>query len=146
LDRRDNVFKPRRGFVGTTSLEGARTFLSEPVTREDGSMVEVFSHHLSVVERGSGYIPIAARLVLALQGQYGRVINLASNSETYPNRRYFLGGVDTIRAYQQDRMVPQDVAEAAAELGEDYSSVVNQGGNTFLLFRAELRFPIYDQL
>jgi outer membrane protein insertion porin family len=146
LDRRDNVFNPRKGFVGTTSLEWARTFLSEPVQRPDGSTDEFFSHHLSLVLRGAGYIPLSDRVVLALQGQYGRVIDLSSASETYPNRRFFLGGVDTIRAYQQDRMVPQDVAEAANELGGDFSSVVNQGGNTFLLFRAELRFPIYDAL
>lgn len=146
IDHRDNVFNPRRGFVGTTSIEWARTFLSEPVLRPDGSTDEFFSHHLSLVVRGSGYIPIGDRMVLALQGQYGRVIHLSRASETYPNRRFFLGGVDTIRAYQQDRMVPQDVAEAANELGGEFSSVVNQGGNTFLLFRAELRFPLYDQI
>jgi outer membrane protein insertion porin family len=146
LDKRDNVFKPRKGFVGTTSLEWAHTFLTEPVVREDGTTDQFFSHHLSLTVSGTGYIPLSDRLVLALQGQYGRVIGLSDRSETYPNRRFFLGGVDTIRAYQQDRMVPQDVADVANELGDDYSSVVNQGGNTFLLFRAELRFPIYDQL
>lgn len=146
VDLRDNVFNPRRGFHGVATVEWARTFLSSPVVRPDGTEDRFFSHHLSVALRGTGYIPIKDRVVFALQGQYGRVIALSKDSETYPNRRFFMGGVDTMRAFHQDAMTPQDVAEVAAELGDEVSHVVNQGGNTYLLLRGELRFPIYAQI
>ncbi|NLE49025.1 MAG: BamA/TamA family outer membrane protein [Sandaracinaceae bacterium] len=146
IDLRDNVFNPRRGFHGVATVEWARTFLSSPVVRPDGSEDRFFSHHLSVSLRGTGYIPIKERVVFALQGQYGRVIALSKDSETYPNRRFFMGGVDTMRAFHQDAMTPQDVAEVAAELGDEVSHVVNQGGNTYLLLRGELRFPIYSSI
>ncbi|MBZ0118902.1 MAG: hypothetical protein K8H88_18025, partial [Sandaracinaceae bacterium] len=32
-------------------------------------------------------------------------------SQTYPNRRYFLGGVDTLRGFNQDQLLPQDLAD-----------------------------------
>ena len=36
---------------------------------------------------------------------------LVQCSRTYPDRLFFLGGVDSVRGFAQDSMVPEDIAE-----------------------------------
>jgi outer membrane protein assembly factor BamA len=67
----------------------------------------------------------------------GRVFHLEKRSETYPNRQFFLGGVDTVRGYLQDSLVPQELADSGVS-----STQVSAGGDVFMVARAELRFPI----
>ena len=98
----------------------------------------------------SGYVPMGPRdrFVFAAQLKLGRVVHLEDRSETYPNRSFFVGGVNTVRGYLQDALIPQDLADEI-ERNPDLFDNVNgliQGGDTFMVVRGELRFPIAGDL
>ena len=150
LDLRDSPFTPTRGFYASVTTEYAHTIATE---RPDD-----FSHFIKVSLTMSAYAPIATGWVLALQVRGGRVYHLESGSRVYPNRAYYLGGVDTMRGFLQDQVIPQDQADVlqrAISAGNadqllhpgmagatlDPASIVRTG-DFFYLVRAELRFPI----
>jgi outer membrane protein assembly factor BamA len=93
----------------------------------------------------NGYIPIMPRVTLALQFRIGRIVALDPNSQTYPNRQFFLGGVETMRGYPQDAMIPQELADLIAR-NQATSDAILRGGDAFMLLRAELRFPLFGPL
>jgi outer membrane protein assembly factor BamA len=145
LDLRDNPFVPTRGGLLSASAEWARTIDTEQVG-SDGDAQQFFSNHIRAVLTASGYIPIGEHLVFAAQLRFGRVFHLSDDSETYPNRQFFLGGVDTIRGFQQDALIPQDLADEIEENPDIPAPEVLTGGDTFLLGRFELRFPLTGDL
>jgi outer membrane protein assembly factor BamA len=74
---------------------------------------------------------------------------------------FFLGGVDSVRGFAQDSMVPEDIAQQllrAAEVyslspvarssvqGLDINSVVIRGGDAYVNPRAELRIPLTESI
>jgi outer membrane protein insertion porin family len=95
-------------------------------------------------------VEIVEGLVLALQLRGGRVFHLENGSRTYPNRAFFLGGVDTLRGFLQDQVIPQDQLDALdrAEMagGNLEPSSIVRSGDFFYLLRAELRFAIVGDL
>ncbi len=143
-DFRDNPFVPSRGFFFSTFAEYAQTLNSEQASRVDASTFR--SNFIKTQATATAYMPITDGWVWANQIRGGRVFHLESGSQTYPNRRFFLGGVDTMRGYLQDAMVPQDVAEQIQQDPNLTFSDVVRGGDTFLLARSELRFPITGSL
>ncbi|MEY4583489.1 MAG: hypothetical protein RL701_8192 [Pseudomonadota bacterium] len=152
-DHRDNPFLPTRGFFISASSEIASTLQSEFLSR-----------FVKLQITGSGYIPLGRSIVFAGQVRVGRILHLDPNSKTYPNRAFFLGGVETMRGYYQDELIPQDVvanayqAQAdenrrAATAGEPAKNILEQtrrgavrAGDAFILVRGELRFPLVGQL
>jgi outer membrane protein assembly complex protein YaeT len=154
IDLRDSPFTPTSGFYASATLEYAHTMTTEHA--------EDFSHFMKLSVTASGYVPIATGWVLALQVRGGRVYHLESNSRVYPNRAYYLGGVDSMRGFLQDQVIPQDQADllqreiqAGGGFPVDGStpgdrSLANgplpppivRTGNFYYLVRAELRFPI----
>jgi len=82
-----------------------------------------------------------------VSGRIGRIVHLDSRSETYQNRRFFMGGTDTIRGFPEESLIPQDLAEEAKRQSEDNPTAVplpvNPGGDAFVTMRGELRFPIF---
>lgn len=144
FDFRDNPFVPSEGVYLSGTVEWARTLATETV--EVGSTREsFFSNHLKVSGSTTGYVPFGENVVLAAQLRYGRVIHLSPASETYPNRRFFLGGADTLRGYLEDALIPQDLADEI-ERTTLTSDDVLRGGDTFVLARTELRFPVFGDL
>jgi outer membrane protein assembly factor BamA len=144
LDLRDSAFTPSDGLYASLALEWAHTILT---ARPDD-----FSHFLKATVTVNGYVPVAAGWVLALQARGGRVLHLESASRTYPNRAYFLGGVDSLRGFLQDQVIPQDQVEA---IDRDRAMMptspltpasVVRTGDFFYVGRAELRFPIAGDL
>ena len=150
LDFRDSPFTPTSGFYASVTGEYAHTLVTQ--------MAEDFSHFIKLSLTMSGYIPLATGWVIALQVRGGRVYHLESGSRVYPNRAYYLGGVDTMRGFLQDQVIPQDQADvlqrANALSGADQllhpgitgatldpASIVRTG-DFFYLLRAEIRFPI----
>lgn len=141
-DLRDSAFNPTEGAYVSAALEWARTLATEHP--------EDFSHFVKLTLTTTGYVELAERWVLALQARGGRVFHLEPGSRTYPNRAYFLGGVDSLRGFLQDQVIPQDqveVLEAARASGRplEAASIVRTG-DFFYLGRAELRFPIAGEL
>lgn len=144
IDLRDNPFTPTRGLFSTATAEYARTLRTEQLAGGE----QFFSNFIKLSFSASGYIPLAAGLVLALQVRIGRIFAIDPRSKTYPNRQYFLGGVDSMRGYLQDALIPQEFATVLQHdvSGRASPSAIFRGGDAFVLGRTELRFPIVGPL
>ncbi len=151
LDERDSPFVPTRGFYGSTSVEWATTLATEAQPMEP----PFFSNFLKLGLTLNGYVPIGD-VVIAGQLRGGGIVHLEDGSQTYPNRQYFLGGVDTLRGFNQDQLLPQDLADLtlqeiaeARAMGRDPNlsfNSVTRGGDLFVLARLEVRIPIVEGL
>lgn len=144
-DQRDSPFTPTRGTFLSLQAEVARTLSAETIL-DNNIESTFFSQFVKLAFTVSGYLPLTDGIVLASQLRLGRVFHLADNSRTYPNRAFFLGGVDTMRGYLQDAMVPQDLADRVLVDPTLGTGSIVRAGDAFVLTRAELRFPLYDQL
>jgi len=142
-DRRDSPFTPSRGYFITGSAELARTLGGQT---SEVTMHPFVSRFLKLSLRTSGYVPIARDVVLAGQIRIGRIFHLSSDSQTYPNRAFFLGGVETVRGYLEDEMIPQDIADQIAKDNKLDPNAIVRSGDVFVLVRTELRFPLYHEL
>lgn len=141
-DERDSPFLPTRGFFLSASGEVASTlYVDNPDFR---------SRFLKLQVTGSGYLPLGRSVVLAAQVRVGRILHIGGSTFTFPNRAFFLGGVDTLRGYYQDALMPQDLADNKVFPQTDSTTAalnsVVRSGDAFVLLRGELRFPIYGQL
>lgn len=165
LDLRDNAFTPSEGLYASGTVEWARTFaggdticaidphpgageMTAPRTcfDRDGRTVPgtaFFSHFFKLSLSVTGYIPLTEGWVIALQARGGRIFHVESSSRTYPNRAFYLGGVDSMRGYLQDQVIPEDQLDVLANAE---NPPVVRNGDFFYLARAELRFPILGDL
>jgi outer membrane protein assembly factor BamA len=145
-DRRDNPFGATRGTLLGGVVEHVRAF---PASDNPNSKLSDF---LRVSGTFAGYVKLSRRgLVLAASVRGGRILQLLDDSQTYPDRLFFLGGVDSLRGFLQDSLVPQDLADRiqrdAAYAAYDparltVQQVAIRGGDVFLNPRAELRIPL----
>jgi outer membrane protein assembly factor BamA len=146
-DRRDNPFDATRGTFLYASVEHVHAAPAD-------SSATVTSDILRLTSRVAGYIRLSQRgLALALSFRWGYNIQLKSGSSTYPDRLFYFGGVDSIRGFLQDSVIPQDLAETInagtkAPPGTDPKEILTadevpiRGGNVFLNPRTELRIPL----
>jgi outer membrane protein assembly factor BamA len=147
-DRRDSAFVPTTGYYFSVSSELASTLRTHPADVRDE---DFFSRFLKLQFTTSGYVPLGKNVVIAGQLRVGRIIHLLNGSKTYPNRAFFLGGVDTMRGYFQDELIPQDIADRIVRdsdsdsVPQPLNSIV-RAGDAFVLVRGEVRFPLYGQL
>ncbi len=114
-DTRDNPFDPSRGVLVGASLKIASTYLLG-----ETDFIKLTFH-------GSGYKRISRRLILALSLKGGLAQGFADTTDLPIVERFFLGGRNTVRGYEQDTLGPQ---------GEDGTPT---GGNAFLMSNVELR-------
>ncbi|HEX7478817.1 MAG TPA: BamA/TamA family outer membrane protein, partial [Polyangiales bacterium] len=142
-DQRDSPFTPTKGFFTSASTELATTLSSQTVTADKTQFVSRF---LKLQVTGSGYVPLSRSIVFAGQVRIGRIVHLIHDSKTYPDRAFFLGGVDSMRGYYQDEMVPQDIADKIITDPKLSPNAIVRSGDAFMLLKAELRFPLYGQL
>lgn len=134
VDERDSSFVPTEGWYGAASVEWARSIVSE--VQDDGRAP--LMHILKLSATLNGYIPID-EVVIALQGRIGGIVPLEDGQTTFANRQFYLGGVDTLRGFNQDQLQPQDLAAVL----DPTTARIFRGSELFYLLRAELRFPIY---
>src|SRR5690606_7506742 len=138
---------------GTFFHAGVEHVTAIPVNRREGVCNErsssVFastcSELLRFTNRLAAYLPLNDKgLSIAASFQWGYIQHLTANSRTYPDRLFFMGGVDTIRGYLQDSLVPQALADAVLDpdAGLDLRAVVLRGGDVFVNPRLELRVPL----
>jgi outer membrane protein assembly factor BamA len=165
LDHRDNAVHPHSGWLGAASLEWARSLggPGDPVGFLPGS--DIHMHLLKVSGTASSYLTAGRTSVLALSLRAGRVFPLDPDSQTIIPRRFFMGGAATMRGFAEDEMVPQDVrgdlASEARHCATSPSGVgctergrgivegerpVSEGGEAFVLAKAELRVPLRGSL
>ncbi len=144
-DRRDNPFGATRGTLIGAAVEHVRAF---PASDNPNTQLSDFLRTSGVV---AGYLRLSKRgLALAATVRGGYVRQLMQNSKTYPDRLFFLGGVDSLRGFLQDALVPQDIADkiVSEAAGDPTRLTINQvairGGDVFINPRAELRIPLSD--
>lgn len=158
-DRRDVPLDARSGTFVTTSVEhvtarplGAsrrEAAISEAACKGQADPEDVSpfapseSEFLRWTSRLAGYVPLTRRgTSLALSFRWGLNYQLQECSRTYPDRLFFVGGVDTIRGFLQGSMIPEDIARQILDGGVPVEKVVMRGGNFFINPRAELRLPL----
>lgn len=151
-DRRDVPLDATRGTFLNLTFEHVTAFplgSSADVLTGSGDTIKnpfrpIKSDFLRTTNRLAGYLPIGrGGAALALSFRWGLNLQLKSDSRTYPDRLFFAGGVDTIRGFLQDSLVPEDVAQRLlrgdiANIGD----VVIRGGDFFVNPRAEVRVPL----
>jgi outer membrane protein assembly factor BamA len=104
-DRRDDPFSATRGTFASAGVEHVRA----APANETASITSDF---LRLTGRVGGYVRLSPRgLALALSLRWGQNVQLIAGSQTYPDRLFFLGGVDSLRGFLQDSVIPEDIAE-----------------------------------
>ncbi len=134
VDLRDNPFSPTRGFFGSMSAEHVYslvptvyTYIDDLTGEENEGSRE--SNLIKFTLTLNGYIPLGfLDIVLALSARFGWVFELAPDSFTFPDRFFYLGGFDSMRGFPEESLRSEDVPE--------------QGGNSMINLRAELRIPL----
>jgi outer membrane protein insertion porin family len=150
-DRRDNAVAATRGTLLSVNVEHVQAF---PIERADsGAAVprsDFKSHFLQYTGRIAGYLRLTdGGLALATSFRWGFNHQLESGSSTYPDRLFFLGGVDSLRGFPLWSLVPEDLdrrlratSGAAGNVQLRDVDIPVRGGNLLLNPRAELRVPI----
>ena len=160
-DRRDNPLDATSGTFLSASVEHVHANPSNGSASQDtgcgGAMpittgkplIDPFqsvpSDFLRYTSRFAGYVRLNDKgLALAMSFRWGVIQHLLSGSQTYPDRLFFMGGVDSLRGFLQDSVVPQDIAKRLIDpsSGLSLNDVVIRGGDVFLNPRAELRVPL----
>lgn len=106
-DRRDNAPNASHGTLVTMSVEHVDAFPTSDNLRADGTRPPE-SHFVKVSPSFSGYIPLPKGIRFAAHTRLGFNYQLTENSATYPDRLFFMGGVDTMRGWNLNSFVPQD--------------------------------------
>ncbi len=147
-DRRDNPLGATRGTLVSASIEHVRAVPVGGAERADATE-DVFaattSEFLRISNQLGGYVRLSDDgLALAASFRWGLNYQLIRGSRTYPDRLFFLGGVDSIRGFLQDSLVPQDIADQLLDpdSGLTINEVVIRGGDVFINPRMELRIPL----
>lgn len=169
-DRRDNAFNASRGTYVVTAVEHVDAFPTEvnlQNARNRGFPPPPESHFFKVTQTFGGYIPLPKGVRIAALTRVGMNLQLTNSSQTYPDRLFFMGGVDTMRGWTLNSFIPQDnvdrifatkdlpdtVADPANPSDPNAPQVTNpnkftpatqpiRGGNLMANERIELRIPI----
>ncbi len=162
-DRRDNAFNAHTGTFFSVSAEHVNWFPLEllpnqavcatclmlpppnqPPPNVSQSEAPLGGHFLKLATTISGYFPLPflKSVTFAAELRVGAIIQLQSSSTTYPDRFFFMGGIDSMRSFQQDSMLPQDAVDLIAQGKLTAAQVAIRGGNLLVNPRAELRIPI----
>jgi outer membrane protein assembly factor BamA len=92
--------------------------------------------------------------VLALSARVGSIV--MERSLVPVDERFFLGGRTTLRGFVETTLIPQDAcvvedtgapapAHCAETIAANPSPPLSLGGNTYVLFKGELRLPLKDR-
>jgi hypothetical protein len=100
-DRRDNPFDATRGTFLFASVEHVHAAPAD-------SSATITSDILRLTSRVAGYVRLTeSGLAVAVSFRWGYNVQLNKFSQTYPDRLFYFGGVDSIRGLQ-DSVIPQD--------------------------------------
>jgi outer membrane protein insertion porin family len=118
-DSRDNLFHPTRGSMHNATYEFAGLGGSVGFNK--------------VVGETGWYFPLILKTVGVLHGKVGYAKEL--DGKTLPDyERFYMMGIDALRGFERGDLSPRD---------EDGNEI---GGNKFVQFNAELRFPLAAEL
>jgi len=165
LDARDDKLNPTRGVLASISADLARSLVpSEPPPCSAGAVCEQpFDIALvRTLANAQAWVPLyrPARVTLSLAGRVGGILR-GEGTKVIGTKRFFLGGTQSLRSFNEDDLVPQDVREAAHRSEDLCNSLLTRtacdeqamrrasgrlptssGGEFVLLGRAELWFAL----
>jgi outer membrane protein insertion porin family len=167
LDLRDNVAHPRRGLFASATVE-----LAHSLGQAGGHVLallpgsETYINMVKAQYTLTGYLPLGRASVFALSLRGGRVFALDPNSVTIQPKRFYLGGAATMRGYGESEMLPEDRRDAAIQETRRCATLISglgcspelrdrlgrgimlpsEGGQAYLLGKAELRIPLVQSL
>lgn len=154
LDLRDSSLNPTRGLLLQGSAEVVGALFAQDLDNK-----QVIVNFLKASALVSGYVPIV-RTVLAVSVRAGRIWPLSQGSSTPPVKRFFLGGATSMRGFNEDQLIAEDLrtqyrrevgncrvlavkdgctSAARAVLAD--RQVPSQGGELYAMLKAELRLP-----
>ena len=163
-DRRNVPLDATSGTLANLSLEHVTAFpvgtntttLTESGDRIANPFQATHSEFLRTTSRVAGYLPIGKKgAAFALSFRWGLNFQLRRDSLTYPDRLFFGGGVDTLRGFLQDSLIPEDIAQRIVRTNSagqvvsgtiPLNEVVIRGGDFFVNPRAEIRIPLTHTL
>ena len=155
-DRRDNTFNPHKGTLLVTGFEHVDWYgeAQECATNSGTTVCRPPSATRSGCTQTAGvYLPVTKTITFAAEFRTGENVQVPgqNGSTTYPDRLFFLGGVQSMRGYLLDSMVTQeDVDHIQADSGKaandptkfTINDVGIRGGDFMVNPRAELRVPV----
>jgi len=160
LDFRDNPVNPHKGLLITTVGELTNDISAVTTDAFGNNPVPASIYTFKISGGITGYIPVTDRIVLAMSVRAGKIYNLVAGGEVIPPQRFYLGGVNTLRGFPEDGVIPQDERASFASQRSYCAALVYPGGCTpsgtvlneglqlpseggllFTLVKAELRFP-----
>ncbi len=127
-DRRDDKFNPHRGYYLTLGTEYVQNLGSKTVSL------------LKLNSVNTVYIPTSRRNTLALQLAGGNIFTLESGSQTPSDMFFYLGGRSTLRGIAEGALWPADISDDSKKEGGEIK--LSPGGNTYVLYKIEFRFPL----
>jgi outer membrane protein insertion porin family len=183
-DRRDNAFNAHRGtyvFLGgelvnsfpegqavKANVNDAVAHCSNPNVAGLTDAPQAKAHFVRLTQTIAGYLPLFRNVSFAAELRLGENVKTAACQYTqespgnaayctYPDRLFFMGGVDSMRGWLQDTFMPQEYAnDIAASVNSKNGSLCVQsstncliplrGGNLMINPRLELRFPVRQPL
>jgi outer membrane protein assembly factor BamA len=139
-DRRDNAVAATRGTLLNLNLEHVNAFPIEqsgPLAAPE--LNDYKGHFLQYTGRVAGYLRLTERgMALATSLRFGLNQQLEQDSATYPDRLFYLGGVDSLRGFPLWSVIPEDIYRR--QIGD--TNIPISGGDVLLNPRAELRVPV----
>ncbi len=138
-DRRDNAVAATSGTLLNFNLEHVNAFpVEESGPLGTVELSDYKGHFLQYSGRIAGYLRLSERgMALATSLRFGFNQQLEKDSATYPDRLFFLGGVDSLRGFPLWSLVPEDLDRQI-----DSENIPISGGDVLLNPRAELRIPV----
>lgn len=160
FDRRDSAFNAHNGTFLSLSAEHvswwpvgqvlpneaicATCLIINPPPLEPQALAPSPGDFLKLAGTFSGYFPLPffKKITVAATLRIGAIMQLAQNSTTYPDRFFFMGGIDSMRSYEQDSMLPQDAVDQVNANKISPTQVAIRGGNLLVNPRIEMRIPL----
>lgn len=140
-DRRDSAVAATRGTLLSLNLEHVVAYpIEDQGPIGDTELTPDYKgHFLQWTGRIAGYLRLTERgMALATSFRFGFNQQLERGSTTYPDRLFYLGGVDSLRGFPLWSVVPEDL-DGELEEGE----IPIRGGDVALNPRVELRIPVF---
>jgi outer membrane protein assembly factor BamA len=145
-DRRDNTFDAHKGTFLVTAAELVNSYPISLPSGTSGVAKSSYGHFVRLTQTIAGYIPITKSITFAAELRMGQNVQLTSDSETYPDRLFFLGGPDSMRGWRLSSFVPQELRDQIQAGTFTIADVPIRGGNLMINPRFELRFPVKDPI
>lgn len=115
-DRRDNAFNASRGTYIVSGVEHVDGYPTEASLRAARSASPPKpeppeSHFFKFTETFGAYLPLPKGMRFAALTRLGLNSQILNGSKTYPDRLFFMGGVDSMRGWNLNSFIPQDEAD-----------------------------------